>query len=312
MKIFILRHKKGIAVVLAVCVMITMVPMFVGYPSRLPILAANSNERKMAADISSSTGVDVEKILTLRKDGKSWNEILEELKGKGGSTEDRDQMDKLLTEEALGEKDVKMLLGAGFTKEEIQQATLIAERIQFQLQEITSSNGNETISAAKEMPETGEVTSENGDNTAVYKELEEKLNIKDAITLMLKLKAAFGSMEQVMDEYLYSLQVDINLEDYLTDRQAYQKKKNDKNLEAGNKKIITMSDIENEMLKTIQQSNVNNDTKEVTDSGSKPSDNSGWKADDKPKSPLPEVTDVTPKDPGEDILEEIQQINPLK
>jgi len=312
MKIFILRHKKGIAVVLAVCVMITMVPMFVGYPSRLPILAANSNEQKMAADISSSTGVDVEKILTLRKDGKSWNEILEELKGKGGSTEDRDQMDKLLTEEALGEKDVKMLLGAGFTKEEIQQATLIAERIQFQLQEITSSNGNETISAAKEMPETGEVTSENSDNTAVYKELEEKLNIKNAITLMLKLKAAFGSMEQVMDEYLYSLQVDINLEDYLTDRQAYQKKKNDKNLEAGNKKIITMSDIENEMLKTIQHSNVNNDTKEVTDSGSKPSDNSGWKADDKPKSPLPEVTDVTPRDPGEDILEEIQQINPLK
>ncbi|BCJ98211.1 hypothetical protein [Anaerocolumna chitinilytica] len=312
MKIFILRHKKGIAVVLAVCVMITMVPMFVGYPSRLPILAANSNERKMAADISSSTGVDVDKILTLRKDGKSWNEILEELKGKGGSTEDRNQMDKLLTEEALGEKDVKMLLGAGFTKEEIQQATLIAERIQFQLQEITSSNGNETISAVKEMPETGEVTSENGDSTAVYKELEEKLNIKNAITLMLKLKAAFGSMEQVMDEYLYSLQVDINLEDYLTDRQAYQKKKNDKNLEAGNKKIITMSDIENEMLKTIQQSNVNNDTKEVTDSGSKPSDNLGWKADDKPKSPLPEVTDVTPRDPGEDILEEIQQINPLK
>lgn len=312
MKIFILRHKKGIAVVLAVCVMITMVPMFVGYPSRLPILAANSNERKMAADISSSTGVDVDKILTLRKDGKSWNEILEELKGKGGSTEDRDQMDKLLTEEALGEKDVKMLLGAGFTKEEIQQATLIAERIQFQLQEITSSNGKETISAAKEMPETGEVTSENGDSTAVYKELEEKLNIKNAITLMLKLKAAFGSMEQVMDEYLYSLQVDINLEDYLTDRQAYQKKKNDKNLEAGNKKIITMSDIENEMLKTIQQSNVNNDTKEVTDSGSKPSDNSGWKADDKPKSPLPEVTDVAPRNPGEDILEEIQQINPLK
>lgn len=312
MKIFILRHKKGIAVVLAVCVMITMVPMFVGYPSHLPILAANSNERKMAADISSSTGVDVDKILTLRKDGKSWNEILEELKGKGGSTEDRNQMDKLLTEEALGEKDVKMLLGAGFTKEEIQQATLIAERIQFQLQEITSSNGNETISAVKEMPETGEVTSENGDSTAVYKELEEKLNIKNAITLMLKLKAAFGSMEQVMDEYLYSLQVDINLEDYLTDRQAYQKKKNDKNLEAGNKKIITMSDIENEMLKTIQQSNVNNDTKEVTDSGSKPSDNLGWKADDKPKSPLPEVTDVTPRDPGEDILEEIQQINPLK
>lgn len=313
MKSFMLRHKKGIAVILAVCVVGTMIPMFAGYTGRLPILAANSNERKMAADISSSTGVEVEKILTLRDSGKSWNEILEDLKGKGGSTEDRGEMDKLLTDDALGEKDVKILLDEGFTKEEIQQATLIAERIQFQLQEITSNNGNETISDAQKILEDSGSTSMDSDNiAAAYKELGEDFNIKTAITLMLKLNTSFGSMEQVMEEYLYSLQMGIDLEDYLADSKTYLKKKNDKSFEAEHKKIITMSDIENEMLKAIQQNNVNDGTKEVPDAGSKPSDVSGWEADGKPLSPLPEVTDVTPRNPGEDILEEIQQINPLK
>lgn len=312
MKHFVLRHKKGIAAVLAVCVLVTMIPIFADFPGRLPILAADANERKIAADISNSTGVETEKILALKKAGKSWNEILEYLKGKGGSTEDRNEMDKRLTEDVLGEKDVELLIGKGFTKEEIQQATLIAERVQFQLQEITSGNGTETISDVQKVPEAGETTDTENENMSVYKELEGKFNIKTVTALMLKLKASFGSMEQVMDEYLYSLQVDINLEDYLADREAYQKKKNDKSLEAENKKIITMSDIENEMLKAMQQNHVDNDIKEAPDSNKKPSDNTGWKADDKPASPLPEMEDVTPQNPGEDILKEIQQINPLE
>ena len=307
-----LRYKKGIAIFLAVCVLATLISRLADFPSRTPILAADENEQKIAADISTSTGVEVEKILSLRKDGNSWNEILEYLKGKGGSLEDRDEMDMFLTEEVLGEEDVELLLDAGYTKEEIQQATLIAERVQFQLQEITSSNGTETISDVKKVPDTGGISDLENESISEYKELEEKYNIKTVISLMLKLKDSFGSMEQVMDEYLYSLQADINLEDYLADIESYLEKKDDTNLEAGNKKIITMSDIENEMLKAIQQQDVNNVINEATESNINPLDNADWKNDDGPVSPLPEMKDVNPRNPGEDILEEIQQINPLE
>lgn len=309
---FMLRYKKGIAIFLAVCVLATLISRLADFPSRTPILSADENEQKIAADISTSTGVEVEKILSLRKDGNSWNEILEYLKGKGGSLEDRDEMDMFLTEEVLGEEDVELLLDAGYTKEEIQQATLIAERVQFQLQEITSSNGTETISDVKKVPDTGGISDLENESISEYKELEEKYNIKTVISLMLKLKDSFGSMEQVMDEYLYSLQADINLEDYLADIESYLEKKDDTNLEAGNKKIITMSDIENEMLKAIQQQDVNNVINEATESNINPLDNADWKNDDGPVSPLPEMKDVNPRNPGEDILEEIQQINPLE
>lgn len=312
MKGFMTKHKKAIAAVLLVCLLGTMVPILADFPGKKPILAADTNEKKIAADISSTTGIEVEKILALKKDGKSWNEILEYLKGKGGSTEDRNEMDKLLTEDVLGEEDTALLYDAGFTKEEIQQATLLAERVQFQLQEITNSNGTEITSAVQNVPVAGEIEDAAEDDIAAYKELEGKFNLKTVTILMLKLMDSLGSMEEVMDEYLYSLQADINLEDYLTDREAYLEKKNDKNIEVSHKKILTMSDIENEMIKALQQNNVNNVVKEDTDSTVKPNDNMDQTIDDEPDSPLPEIRDVTPSNPGEDILLEIQQINPLK
>lgn len=307
---FMLKYKKGIAVFLAVCVLATLIPILTDIPSRTATLAADENEQKIAADISTSTGVEVEKILSLRKGGKSWNEILEYLKGKGGSAEDREEMDMILTAEALGEEDVELLLNAGYTREEIQQATLIAERVQFQLQEITSSNGTEEISYVQKVPDTSGISVEKND-IADYKELEEKFSLKTVIRLMLELIDSFGSMEQVMDEYLYSLQADINLEDYIVDIEAYLEEKNNKSLVAEHKKFITMSDIENEMLKAIQQHNVNNVINEVPDSSMNPLDNMKLQNEEGPSSPLPKLEDVTPRNPGEDILDEIQQINPL-
>lgn len=307
-----LKHKKAIVVVLLVCVLTTMIPILTALPGKAPGLGTETNDKKIAADISSTTGVEAEKILALKKDGKSWNEILEYLKGKGGSTEDREEMENLLTENVLGEEDTEQLLAAGFTAEEIQQATLLAERVQFQLQEITSSTGTEVTTDVQSVPMADGNDDAINDDMAAYKALEEKLNLKTIIILMIKLKDAFGSMEEVMNEYLYSLQVDINLEDYLTDSEAYLEKKKDKSIEAQSKKILTMSDIENEMLKAIQQNDVNNVINEDPGSTVNSLDNTDRAVDDGPVSPLPEMKDVAPGNPGDDILLEIQQINPLE
>lgn len=307
-----LNHKKAIAILLTVCVLVTMVPILVYFPGKVPMAAADTDEKKIAADISSSTGVETEKILTLKNNGMSWNEILEYLKGKGGSNESRAKMEELLTEDVLGEEDTEELLAAGFTTEEIQLASLLAERVQFQLQEIINSNDTEIATAVQNVPLAGEINTSEEEDLEVYTVLEAKFNLKTIITLMLKLQASFGSMEQVMEEYLYSLQVDLDLEEYLTDSEAYLDKKKDKGIETANKRILTMSDIETGMIKAIQQKDVYNTANEASVTTINPSDNEILTVDDGPDSPLPEMKEVTPANPGEDILLEIQEINPLK
>lgn len=307
-----LNHKKAIAVLLTVCVLVTMVPILINFPGQVPFIAADSDEKKIAADISSSTGVEIEKVLALKNDGMSWNEILDYLKGKGGSLDGRVKMEELLTEDLLGEEEAEQLLTAGFTTKEIQQASLLAERVQFQLQEITSSNDTEITMHTQKVPVADEINTSENEDLEVYSVLEEKFSLKTVIILMLKLQASFGSMEQVMDEYLYSLQVDLNLEEYLTDSEAYLDKKKDKSMETANKRILTMSDIETGMIKAIQQKDVDNTVIEDADTSINPTDNGGVAVEEGPDSPLPEIRDVTPANPGEDILLEIQQINPLK
>lgn len=307
-----LNHKRAIAVLLTVCVLVTMVPILVNFQGKESIVAADTDEKKIAADISSSTGVEIEMILTLKNNGMTWNEILDYLKGKGGSNEGRAKMEELLTEDVLGEEEAGELLAAGFTTEEIQQASLLAERVQFQLQEIINSNDTEITTAGQNVPVTGEINTPKKEDLEVYTALAEKFNLKTIITLMLKLQAFFGSMEQVMDEYLYSLQVDLDLEEYLTDSEAYLGKKKDKGIEIAHIRILTMSDIETGMIKAIQQKDVYNTANEASVTTINPSDNEDLTVDNGPDSPLPKMKDVTPANPGEDILLEIQQINPLK
>lgn len=307
-----LNHKRAIAVLLTVCILITMVPILVNFQGKESIAAADTDEKKIAADISSSTGVEIEKILTLKNNGMTWNEILDYLKGKGGSNEGRAEMEELLTEDVLGEEEAEELLAAGFTTEEIQQANLFAERVQFQLQEIINSNDTKITTAEQNVPVTGEITTPEKEDLEVYTALAEKFNLKTIITLMLKLQASFGSMEQVMDEYLYSLQVDLDLEEYLIDSEAYLGKKKDKGIEIAHIRILTMSDIETGMIKAIQQKDVYNTANEASVTTINPSDNKELPVDNGPDSPLPKMKDVTPANPGEDILLEIQQINPLK
>jgi hypothetical protein len=177
------------------------------------------------------------------------------LKGRGKNSGDRDKRNKFLADEGLGDDYVDRLKKEGFKIKEIMEAKLLVERVMFQLHEITTENEKQAVSPKIEVEVPGSNTNRPEDDTSFYAELAGKMDIKTAVTLMLKLRNDFGSLEKVLDEYLFSLQAGINLEDYLTDKRAYQKQRNEKSLAIDREKVITMAKIEEKMLKKAQESN---------------------------------------------------------
>lgn len=310
------KYGKYISAVVIAALLVTGVPLALnGFKLREARAVENSSEdeKRIAADISNMTGVEVEGILTLRKSGKSWNEILQKLKKDNPSSnkEETDRRSAALAASTIGEDYAEKLKKEGFTQEEIMEAKLLFERVQFQLQEVTS--GTETENSVPKV-EVGTIAEKNADKEDItpYTELAGKLESKTAVYLMLKLKKDLGSLEKVMDEYLLSLQLELNLEEYLIDKKAYEKQKEEKMAAANRQNLITQAKIEEMMLKKIQNDNSKNKT-EVLPGNSTPG------AADKPETksplpevPMPEIKDVKPQNPLNEIMKEIQAVDPMR
>lgn len=275
----------------------------------------SEDEKRIAADISNTTGVEMKEILKLHENGLSWNEILDRLKGRLENTGDRKQRDKLLTNDGIGADYIEALKKEGFKNEEIMEAKLLVERVLFQLHEITGENGFQPADPQAEInteiKNTGSGQSGNEEDISPYTELEGKLDARTAVMLMLKLRQEFGSFERVLDEYLYALQAGLALEEYLKDREAYEKQKDEKSLTLDAQKVITMAKIEEMMLKKLQQSNTQNkpDTPDRIEPGETPDKTEADQ--DIPKPPVPDMEDVKPKNPSDEIMNEIKQISPV-
>jgi len=64
-----------------------------------------------------------------------------------------------------------------------------------------------------------------------------------------------GSIEKVLDEYLLSLQVDIDFDKYFTDKKSYNKLRKEKLLKIDESSIITVEEIERKYFETLQKFN---------------------------------------------------------
>jgi hypothetical protein len=164
------------------------------------------------------TGVSTKEILELRKNSKSWQEVLEKLKGyeKNQNENGREIRSQSLANIGLAE-DFSDRLTKEFTSEEIMEARLIVERLIFQLQEITEKEQTKVLSPSAVVSESkqGEI------DISSYEKLLEQLHLETAIYLSLKLAEDFGSLEAVLDEYLFALQMDLHFETYLNDKTQY-------------------------------------------------------------------------------------------
>lgn len=230
MKGFITRHRKILAVVIAATfiapVILTGTRVFGTNPSALR--QAEEQELTIASTISNLTGVPSEKILDMWIEGFSWNEILERLKDGKLAEVDREDMDRLLAAEGLGENVVDTLLGMGFDRDEITGVKLLVERVLFNLEEITAFGDNDE-----------------------YRDLKSLIDIDRAVYYMLVLQDDFGDMHKVLDEYLLALQVGLDLGMYIEDAKKYEEEKLQK-IALGNIQVITCGMIEEKMLETVR------------------------------------------------------------
>lgn len=321
MKGFITRHRKILAVVIAATfiapVILTGTRVFGTNPSALR--QAGEQELTIASNISNLTGVPSEKILDMWIEKFSWNEILERLKDGKFAEVDREDMDRLLAAEGLGENVVDTLLGMGFDRDEITGVKLLVERVLFNLEEITAFGDNDE-----------------------YRDLKSLIDIDRAVYYMLVLQDDFGDMHKVLDEYLLALQVGLDLGMYIEDAKKYEEEKLQK-IALGNIQVITCGMIEEKMLETVRsRADINSEREfshehmndgpvdpdgEIPETPGIMSELSGTMSglpETMPELPeaipglheispeLPEIVNSKPVNPAQRLMDEIRLINPMQ
>lgn len=250
----------------------------------------DEDDLKTAADISNVTGATVEEIMKLKNEGKSWNGIMEFLKNR---------------EKKLSSEFSKKLRNEGYMEEEITEARIMAERVIFQLNEICSGQ-NAAVPDITQQPGRKEAE----DDISAYIELSSRINLQDAVYVILKIKKEYNGIDGAMDEYLCSLQLGINLLDYLGNMKEYEKKKFE-NSRTGliTGELLTVGGIEGKMLEKINARNKQGIAQPGEDKqaeGIIPKPDTGNKA---PEPALPKVEIEKPKNPTDDIMKEINGIN---
>lgn len=335
------RNYKFVAIALAAVILSTSIPFTIssfGENSTMTMDNASSEDKRIASEISNQTGVSIEEVFLLKSKGRSWNQVLSALKNKSnlGASSQKNNRDELLLNSVLDEDFIARLKKEGFSEENITEVKMLEERVVFQLQEIiSSSQGNQVAQIAStaqlnKSKESNQLNIEepkldiNGgtNNNAIdkdissYEELLKKIDIQNAVYFMLKLKADFGSYEEVFDEYLYSLQADLDLNDYIKDKDIYKKSKDEKKLLLNEQEVITLEKIEEKAIDKIQKDNKNIES-EVSAQKNDKTVNSAVRdsvAQDKstlPDVPNPNSENVKPKNPTDEIMNEINEINPI-
>ncbi|PYG87919.1 hypothetical protein LY28_01629 [Ruminiclostridium sufflavum DSM 19573] len=306
------------ALLLAAVMLLTAVPLTIrgtGGSSNLTMENAKEEDKRIASEISNETGFSVEEIFELKSKGRTWNDVLRVLKTDTNLSgkKDKDKREDLLLNSGLDEEFLQRLKKEGFSEEDITEARMLEERAVFQLQEIEAGSGSGTKT---EKPSANALIEEkDSDDIDKYKELLEKINIEDAVYFMLKLKAEFGSCEKVFDEYLYSLQAGLDLNEYIKDSKAYLKNKEEKKPLLEEQKVITLEKIEQKAIEKIQGESLEKDsTDNLPQKDRTAEEDKEEKAQG--KSPLPDVPkpsagDVKPQNPTDEIMNEIKGISPI-
>lgn len=304
------KYGKYIAIIIVISLLATLIPIFLNSLKLNQVRASDSDsEKKIAADISNMTGVKVEEIMKLRNSGRTWNEVLSKVKSTMYDKDNSDRRDNVLTEGVLGDDYVANLEKEGYSKEKILDIKMRAERLVYDLKELTSENDNNIVLPKVDTNMVEKDTEK--DFIKTCSNLTEKLDLKVAVYLAVKLEKDFGSIDKVLDEYLLSLQLEINLEQYLIDSKSYEKEKAEKT-SLFTKEVVTLAKIEDALLKKIQTDSKKTDDKTTTSSST-----ISTEINDKVKSPLPDipvpdVKDMKPQDPINEIMKEIQTVDPMR
>lgn len=273
-----------------------------------------ATDKQIVTDISNMTGVSSDKIVKLKETGLSWNEVLEQVKSvKGTGTSGRKARSALLTEENMEETTAK-LRESGFEDRDIQEAKLSAERIAFQLSELTDDSAAPSLPAAP-APQglSTQKTDARAESIAV---LAKKFDSAALVYYLLVLSGEFDGPETISDEYLLSLQLELDLQQYIDDPEAYLKSKQEKSAILLPGSEITTAYIEETVLTRLNQGTAAESGKTGTSTPAVAGDikssltGNAEATSARESSPIPEVPNVQPVNPSEKIQQELDALNP--
>lgn len=289
------------------------------------------DERAIAADISNMTGITTEEIMQLKQSGMEWNTVLSKLESQQYDVPEYAKARRLqdLVSEGVGEELIEQFAQAGYSRDEVLNAKLAAERVQYQLSGIMAEAASSAPSASLAVaPASGGSplsylveTSEKSwqeDRREEYEKLAGAFQVSDAVKWTLLLRESVGGMEQALNEYLEALILNLNLNDYLNSREDYMKQKEEKLATKPLYKAITVQDIEERALLMLQNGNEANRDQLGSVEGASWTGQASQREPsisvlpqpDAPKSTVPEVRNVKPANPAEQMIGEIQSLNP--
>lgn len=181
---------------------------------------------------------------------------------------------------------------------------MMVERLSYQLEQILADDivPNSIISV-------GENDANQEEERRKYKSLYEKINISDCIEFMLMLENQFNGFVGVINEYLLSLQIEIDLRVCLSDPKGYEEEKNEKKALIDFNSIITAEIIEMKLLKKLQSNNSYLNFEFDMESGNQ-SVNHSFNNDIEENSILPKYENdtIVPLNPSAEINKEIESI----
>ena len=286
------KMKSIVAFCLAFVVLITGVVAFSELTTKTgakdkKFVSIDSNDREVINQIANTTGAKVEHITKMRQQGKDWNEILELVKTGNYDGE-------------IDTADYKSLLEQE-DKQEVEDVRTIVERVSFALKEIYSKK--QVVQKAG--PEIEDVSADKDaeEDIEEYYKLFELFENDKLIYLCMKLKAEYDTYENVIDEYLYCLQIEIDLADLLKNKDGFEKQMQEKGVLKNRIEAITINKIEFKMLEVVKNSS---DTEVSREEEKKDADSTI--VDPTQTTDHDPVKAIIPKKPQEEVLEEIEKI----
>lgn len=186
----------------------------------------------------------------------------------------------------------------GDDAEKIESAELYVKRIVLQLGEIQTFGNNLQPSSVNIDP-----YNEKSDDSIRYSELSSKIDEDKAIHYLVALEDSFSSMEEIFDEYLLSLQLDIDFDTCVTDKSTYDNLREEKLSQIAESGLITVDDIERKALESLQKLNNSSDS---------PGIGTGNDIYNPSVNPIPDMVNPQPELPNVDIPRPIDPTEEFK
>lgn len=289
------KKYRIISLILIVCILASGVTIYTtgGFEKIGAMVAQNKNDRRVAEDIASLTGYAASDIMQLRSESGNWNDTIDNLDGINSQKMSNDELAALLEKES-------------FTNEEVSEAQALVMQIRFNLDEILRDDPGANA------PQTPTLTSafdKTEDECEAYKKVGQAFDGNLAVYLGLKLKGKFGSLQAAVDEYLYCLQIGVDLTLCIADAEEYDQKIIEKSAELMREDAITAAKISDYMLSLLQKPKQQT---ELPDTDKKETDAfDPMSGIPNPNKNTPEyaVTNPKPQDPTQAVMDEIQAIN---